>query len=79
MPETMIHIGILVRKVFIKKMKINPIIKETKLKVFITVPVLGNVKDTPKQKDKVVNPNRKEINVMAILKSSFLIMERSIA
>lgn len=75
----MINIGILVRKVFIKKMKINPIINETKLKVFITVPVLGNVKDTPKQKDKVVNPNRKEINVMAILKSSFLIMERSIA
>ncbi len=75
----MINIGILVRKVFIKKMKINPIINETKLKVFITVPVLGNVKDTPKQKDKVVSPNRKEINVMAILKSSFLIMERSIA
>ena len=75
----MINIGILVRKVFIKKMKINPIINETKLKVFITVPVLGNVKDTPKQKDKVVIPNRKEINVMAILKSSFLIMERSIA
>jgi hypothetical protein len=79
MPETMINIGILVRKVFIKKIKINPIINETKLKVFITVPVLGNVKDTPKQKDKVVNPNRKEINVIAILKSSFLIMERSIA
>ena len=58
----MINIGILVRKVFIKKMKINPIIKETKLKVFITIPVLGNVKDTPKQKDKVVSPNRKEIN-----------------
>lgn len=75
----MINIGILVRKVFIKKIKINPIINETKLKVFITVPVLGNVKDTPKQKDKVVNPNRKEINVIAILKSSFLIMERSIA
>lgn len=66
-PEIMIRIGILDMKRFNRKIKINPTIKETKLKVFITVPVLGNVNDRPKLKDRVVKPNRKAIKVIAIL------------